>query len=102
MNRARDQFLARPGLAGDQDRRVSRGDLLDGVQRAPERRRIAQNLLELLNPAQLLTKYEILLLQLIAQFANLLVSQRIRHRHGKRSRYDSKDRQIAVSKSFRL
>src|SRR5262245_12798511 len=102
MNRARDQFLARPGLAGDQDCRVSHGDLLDGVQRVADRRRIAYDLVELLAPAQLLTQHYVLLLQLVAQFANLLVGQRIRHGHGQRPRYDSKDRQIAVSKSFRI
>src|SRR5215813_4308599 len=102
MNRARDQFLARPGLASDQDCRVSRRDLLDAVQRAAYRRRIAHDLVELLAPAQLLTQHYVFLLQLVAQFANLLVGQRIRHGHGQRSRYDLKDRQIAVSKSFRL
>src|SRR5262245_50976824 len=102
MNCARDQFLPRPGLASDQDCRVSRGDLLDGVQRAADRRRIAYDLVELLALAQLLTQHYVLLLQLVAQFANLLVGQRIRHGHGQCSRYDLKDRQIAVRKSFRL
>src|SRR5262249_21769796 len=63
---------------------------------------IAHALGELLAPAQLLAQHYVLLLQLVAQLANLLVGQRIRHGHGQRSRYDLKDRQIAVSKSFRL
>jgi hypothetical protein len=79
MNRARDQFLARPGLAGDQDGSVSRGDLLNRLQHTPNRRRIAHNLVELLNPDQLLTQDDVLLLQLIAQLANLLISQGVRY-----------------------
>jgi hypothetical protein len=57
VNRARDQFFARPGLTEQQHRAVGRRHGLDGFQDLPQRRAVADDLLEFMAKLQ----FEILL-----------------------------------------
>ena len=63
VDRLRDQLLARPGLAVDQDGRAERADLLDQVEDLPHLRALRDDVVEAVVLAHLLAE----LLQLVDQ-----------------------------------
>src|SRR5215475_5435004 len=102
MNRPRDQLLARAGFAGDQHGSVGRGHLFDRFQRAPERRRVADYLLELRDPAELVAQRYVLGFQLISQSGDLLVGQGVGDGHSDRARNILQDRHLFGREWVRL
>ena len=72
VDRARDQFLAGARLALNQHRRIGRRDDLDLLQHLPERRALADDLLEVVLGADLVFEVELLGAQLLLQLRDLL------------------------------
>ena len=69
MDRARDQLLARAGLAEQQHRRVGVGHELDGAEHLLHRRRAAQDLAEVEVRVEGLAQVDVLALQLVGALA---------------------------------
>ena len=65
MQRLRDQLLARPGLAVDQDRRAERPDLLDQVEKLADLRALGNHRVKMIVATHLLAQ----LLELVDQLA---------------------------------
>ena len=82
MNRAGDQLLAGAGLALNQDRRIGRRDDLDLLQHLPERRALADDLLEVVLGADLVLEIQLLRVELLLQLGNLLEREPVLHRDG--------------------
>ena len=72
VNRAGDQLLAGAGFAVNEHGRIGRRDGLDLLQHLPERRALADDLLEVELGADLVFEVELLLGQLLFQLGDLL------------------------------
>ena len=79
---ARDQLLARARLAHDEDRRVRRGDGLDLLQHAPQRPRVADDLLEVVLRPDLLLEVDVLRRDLVLELGDPLERERVLDREG--------------------
>src|SRR5258707_606446 len=63
MNRSRDEFFPRAGLAGDEHRRIAAGDLAHTRESPHQRRRGADNLLEHRRFVDFLSQSDVFLLE---------------------------------------
>src|SRR4029077_18170005 len=63
MNRSRDEFFPRAGLAGDEHRRIADGDLADTRESRHQRGRGADNLLEHRRCVDFLSQGDVFLLE---------------------------------------
>ena len=79
VDRARDQFLAGARLALDQHRRVGRRDDLDLLQHLPERRALADDLVEVVLRANLVFEVQLFGAQLLLQLRDLSKRQPVLH-----------------------
>src|ERR1700730_14058062 len=102
MNCARDQLLAGAGFPGDQDGRVRKGDLLDGIEYALEFWGMRQDILEPGGLPQLRSQTNVFRFCLLAQLANLLVGQGIRRGDRKRPGYILQNGQLPWRKGALL
>ena len=82
VDRARDQLLAGARLAEDEHRRVGRRDGLHLVQRALQRGRVADDLLEVVVGADLLLEVDLLGRELVLERGDLLERERVLDREG--------------------
>src|SRR5437879_8602104 len=82
MNGTRDEFLASPGFAQDQNRGVGRSDRFNVLEDSFEGGALADNFLKIVFRADFIFEIELLRVQLILEFSDLLVRQRILHRNG--------------------
>ena len=76
------ELLARAGLAADEHGGVGGGDGFDLLQHPPQRRALADDLLEVVLRADLFFQVELLLGQLVFQLGDLPIGLRVLHRNG--------------------
>ena len=72
MNRSRDEFLPRAGLAGDEHRRIAAGDLAHARESRHQRRRGANDFLEHRRFVDLFSQGDVFLLEPILGFEGSL------------------------------
>ena len=77
VQRTRDQFLAGAGLAEDEHRRVGRRHRLDLMEDALQRRRVADDLLEVVLGPDLVLEVHLLRRKPVSQVGDLLIRERI-------------------------
>src|SRR6202789_4268202 len=80
VDRARHEFLPRPGFSVNEHRRIRGSDLLDGVERPQQSWTIAHDLLEVVLRAQFLSEINVFPLQSCLQAGNFLVGLHILNR----------------------
>ena len=77
MHCPRNQLFTSPGLAQNEYGRAGGGDRLDGLQRFPDRRALADDLFKVVLGPDLFLEVDVFLLELQFERGDLFVSQHI-------------------------
>ena len=101
VDRAGDQLLAGAGLALDQHRRVGRRDDLDLLQHLPERRALADDLVEVVLGPNLVFEVQLLGAQLLLQLRDFSKRQPVLDRDGNLLRHLTEQLHIVCRKGVR-
>jgi hypothetical protein len=99
VNRTRDEFLSRSGLAEQQHRGITWRDCLDQLQDLPQCGTVADDLIEVHLAANLFFEIKLLLGELFFEFGDLTVRQGIFKGNGDLARRLAEELDILVLKT---